>query len=247
MNKTWNKKIKRWDSRRQIALPGNYETTVAFCVEHILGMAQEAIDDHGYFAIALSGGSTPEAIYRAISHHPHDIDWSKTKLFWSDERVVPHNHPESNYHMAMKSGLEQLLLRSDNIFRMDTEKPPHQAAEDYEVMIKNQLISGRFDLVMLGMGEDGHTASLFPKTKALNSNKLVAANYIPKLKSWRLTLTMKAINQSHKAAIYLMGKSKAATFKKVVDGQDLPIQKVGTPHSPALWILDDAANSLAQL
>lgn len=243
--------IQAFDERRDIVIPGDSQETVRFCVDHFLTVAMKSIAQDGLFSAALSGGSTPKAIYAALAKDPRnqEIDWKKVFIFFSDERSVPPDQIESNFHMAMESGLNQLSIPKDNIFRMKAEKDIEEEALDYEQQIIQNIPNGQFSLVMLGMGEDGHTASLFPETHGLHTlNRLVIANYIPKLNTWRMSLTYECINQAKAIAIYVLGESKASIVKEVLLGpyqpDHYPIQKVGVPEHKALWILDKAAAAL---
>lgn len=236
------------DERRKLIIPGEAPITIIFCVEHFISLAKQAIKDRGAFFVALSGGSTPKAIFEHLSKPPYDkmVEWGKVHLFWSDERSVPQDHPESNYHMAMQSGLEKMPIPRDQIHRMRAEEKIEEGAALYEQEILKALGGRPFDLVMLGMGEDGHTASLFPHTEGLKvQNRQVIANYIPEKKTWRMTLTFECINQAENIAIYVIGASKKAMLVKVLFShyqfENYPIQKVGTAIHPALWIADEAA------
>ncbi len=239
------KSIQNFDERRDIVVPGDKEATLHYCVEHFIHLANEAINKKNTFSVALSGGSTPASIYRLLSQKENRdrVDWSKVLVFWSDERAVPPEDKESNYHMAMEAGLSRLPLDSNNIFRMKAESDIEENALEYEKLIQSHIPEGVFDLVMLGMGEDGHTASLFPQTHGLHSgNRLVVANYIPDKKCWRMTFTFKSINEASHSVIYVMGKNKAQMLEKALSGpytpDIIPIQRVGTLQKKALWILD---------
>jgi 6-phosphogluconolactonase len=242
---TWNATPQFYDERRDIAMPGDRVATIRFCVEHFISVANENISQKNSFVVALSGGSTPAAIFKSLSSNENrnKVDWSKVVLFWSDERAVPPSDKDSNYHMAMESGLNNLPLVTSRIFRMKAEENIEENALIYENQIREIIPTGFFDMVMLGMGEDGHTASLFPQTHGLHSgNRLVVANFIPNMNCWRMTLTFKCINQANNIVIYAMGNGKADILKKVLNGpyipDNLPIQKVGSLKNKALWILD---------
>ncbi len=245
------KTIQSWDERRDTIIAGNEPETIAFAAEHWIHTAQRSIQQRGRFAVALSGGSTPKAIFEFLSKNPSKLDWSKVWLFWSDERSVPPNHPDSNYRMAMQSGMEKLPIPPGQIFRMHAESEIEKNALDYEEKIRRLLDKHFFDLVMLGVGEDGHTASLFPHTKALEiTDRLVAANHVPEKKTWRMTLTFPCINQSFNIAVYALGKSKQMILPKVLEAaivSPYPASHIGTPEHKALWILDeDAGKFLVQ-
>lgn len=240
--------LKVLDNRRELVIPGETETTLNYCTEHFIFLAKSAIQDHGSFFVALSGGSTPKAIFELLTTAPFNqmVDWDKVHLFWSDERAVGPEHTDSNFHMAMHAGLGKMPIPENQIHRMQAEKNIEENALAYEQEIKDTLKGRPFDLVMLGMGEDGHTASLFPHTEGLKAqNRLVIANYIPEKKTWRMSLTFDCINQAENIAIYVLGASKKSILAEVLLSPDqfdhFPIQKVGTPTHHALWIVDLAA------
>lgn len=245
----WESQIESYDERRDIIIAGNTEDTINFCIHHFISTANESIEKRGKFCVALSGGSTPKAIFQGLANL-RKIDWSKVLIFWSDERSVPPTNPENNYLMAMESGLASLSIPPGNIFRMQAENDIENQAKEYEKLILSKVPEGIFDLVMLGMGEDGHTASLFPKTHALHTNQmLVAANYIPQKNTWRMTLTYDCINIARHIVIYVLGKNKASMLKTVLtssyEPDNFPVQRVGTATHKALWIVDqDAAEGL---
>ncbi|GAB5411705.1 MAG: 6-phosphogluconolactonase [Chlamydiales bacterium] len=224
-------------------VPGNKEETLAYAVNHWIETAKKAIAKNGSFRVALSGGSTPKAIYEKLSQeHTNSIDWSKVHLFWGDERTVPPTDPESNYKMAMDAGLAKLPIPKNQIHRMVAETNIEENATAYE-----QLLSTPLNLVMLGMGEDGHTASLFPNTAALSEkSRLVIPNLIPQKNTTRMTLTFPAINQAHAIVFYVLGDSKKDMIKKIFHEpeHEFPSQLIGTPQNKALWILDSSAAKL---
>lgn len=245
--------MKATESHRTLVTPGNEQETLQFCVEHFLSTANEAIEDHGYFAVALSGGSTPKAIFQALAlpENRSKTDWSRFLVFWSDERSISPDNVESNYHMAMESGWNQLPIPKNNIFRMVAEADIEKNAQAYETLIRTKIPSQHFDLVMLGMGDDGHTASLFPHTEALHvHDKLVVANHVPQKNTWRMTLTFECINTASHIAFYVIGANKKEMLKEVLTGayhpDTYPSQHVGTATHKALWIADDSAAALVR-
>ncbi len=247
----WKTAIQPFDQRRDLVIPGDEAETVRFCTTQWIELAQEAIQERGCFIVALSGGQTPHAIFKSLSQAEHQkrVDWSKVLLFWSDERDVPLNHPESNYFMAMEAGLKSLPFDPKNIFPVPREQNREEAARLYEEQIRAHVPSLQFDLIMLGMGEDGHTASLFPYTDALHANhRLFVANNIPQKQVWRLTMTYACMDLARTICIYVMGEKKKERVAEVLlegdDSDRLPVQRVGTPTHKALWILDRAAASL---
>lgn len=240
-----------WDDRRDLIIPGDEPATIAFCIKHFVTTAQKAIEKHDHFFVALSGGTTPKAMFAEITKPPYSeaIDWSKVHLFWSDERSVPPDHPDSNYKMAMDSGFASLPIPEKNIHRMKAEKDILEAAQVYEKEIRKTLHHHPFDLVMLGMGEDGHTASLFPHTEALEiTGRLAVANHVPQKNTHRMTLTFECINQARNIAIYVLGPKKKHVIAEVLSSPpqfaNLPAQRVGTPTHKALWITDKETGSL---
>lgn len=239
-------KVNSWDERRQILIPGDELATLDVSVRHFVSEAREAIQTNGAFRVALSGGNTPKKIFEKLSQPPYkeQIDWSKVWLFWSDERSVPPENEESNYKMAMDSGLKSLPIPKQQIHRMVAEDKIEENALKYEQLLKSHPL----DLVMLGMGEDGHTASLFPSTEGLKAtDRLVIANYVPQKNTWRMSLTFDAINSAKSIAIYVIGASKKHTLKEVFSTEEnpdrFPIQKIGNKEHKALWIIDEAAGA----
>lgn len=239
-----------WDERRKITIPGDKDETILFCAQHFAECAKKAIEDHGAFYVALSGGSTPKAIYNLLcKSYLNKIDWSKVHLFWSDERNVPPSELDSNYNMALRSGFDKISIPKENIHRMVAENEIEQNALEYEKTIDSVLKGAPFDLIMLGMGDDGHTASLFPGTLGLKeASRSVIANFVPQKNAWRMTMTFPLINQAKNIAIYVIGDSKKERILSVLSEKDesklLPSARVGSKEHPALWIADKEASSL---
>ena len=236
------------DVRRHVVVPGDHDQTLQYAIDQWIEIAKEAISRQGYFAVALSGGSTPKAIYAGLEKKQDALDWSKVLLFWSDERAVSKEDSQSNYRMAMES-FGKLPILPENIFPMNGLGDLEENAKAYEALINAHIPSKQFDLMMLGMGDDGHTASLFPKTHGLHApGRTVIANFLPDKDVWRLSVTFECINNSHKTVLYILGAGKAEMIKKVFSkphaGDLLPVQNVGTDTNPALYILDEAAASL---
>lgn len=232
------------DERRNLICPGNSEETIQFAVEHFIKTAKAAIDQQGAFFVALSGGSTPKKIYARLPSFQNAIDWKRVYVFWSDERSVPPSDPDSNYHMAMENGLKSLPIPKKQIFRMCAEADIEMNALLYENQIKTTLDGKPFDLIMLGMGDDGHTASLFPGTRGLHiQDRLVIANEIPQKKTWRMTFTLPLINAAKLAVFYVLGENKKERLSAVLHDPTLsaPAARVGTKAHPALWVIDDKA------
>lgn len=247
----WKQNLQAFDSRRDLIVPGDAQTTIQFCIHQFLKIAQNSIQKHGSFSVALSGGSTPKAIYQGLADPIHRalIDWSKVHLYWSDERSVPPYDPESNYRMAMDAAFGHLPIPPQNIHRMQAEGDIDEGALAYDKLIRAMLKPPKLDLMMLGIGEDGHTASLFPKTHGLHTHdRLAIANHIPQKNTWRMTLTYDCINAAHHIVVYAIGKNKQEILKDVLSEpyrpDDLPAQKIGTPANKALIIADREAAAL---
>lgn len=234
--------------KRHMWIGPNTDQAVFFAAEHWIATVIDAIDKRGLCAVALSGGSTPGKIFAALKKHPDRdrINYKRLFIFWSDERSVPPTSDESNYKNAMESGIDDLGIPKDQIFRMKAESAIQDNAKRYEELIYSHVPGGIFDLTMLGVGEDGHTASLFPNTKALTiSNRLVAANEVPQKQTWRMTMTYPCINASRSIAIYALGTQKGPIIQEIFkQKKSYPVTAIGTKANPALWILDRAAASL---
>lgn len=219
----------------------------------LCAIARTAIDERSRFVVALSGGSTPRALFNCLaSEHGTDIDWSNVLFFWSDERTVPPEHDDSNYRMARDTLLRPLGIEDGQIFRLHGEDDPHAAASAYEETIakvfdlNNFSQPPSFDLVLLGIGYDGHTASLFPNTQALvETTRWVVANEVSKLNTWRLTMTPSLINAARHVVFLATGANKAQAVSQVIGGsrkpEDHPGQLVWPKDGTLTWYLDRAA------
>lgn len=236
-----NPEIKKVDARRSLIVPGDAKITLQFCVEHFINCYQISVKRNDRFCVALSGGSTPKAIYEKLCSDPFvkQINWKKCWLFWSDERCVSPESSESNFRMAMEAGFKNMEIPQNQIFRMRGELSHNTAANEYNELVQKHVPNG-FDLMMLGLGEDGHTASLFPNTDGLQvEDRYAIANFVPEKNSWRLTLTFSCINQSKNIIFYVLGEKKRAILKKVLSSSDtFPAQKVGTEQHNAIFISD---------
>jgi 6-phosphogluconolactonase len=212
--------------------------------------AEEAISERGRFAVALAGGSTPESTYKTLAQDYADrIDWSKVHVFFGDERTVSPEDEDSNFRMVRETLLSH--IRVGSVHRMRCELPPTEAAADYERQLREFFGTDgvpAFDLILLGLGEDGHTASLFPETSALDvTDRWVVVNPVLKLETTRLTLTIPVINAGGAIAFLVAGEDKAAALKEVLEGDADPRAypaKFIRPGSGALtWMLDKGAAS----
>ena len=214
--------------------------------------AAEAVRDGRPFRVALSGGSTPRALYRRLTRPPYRaaIAWKRVRFFWGDERCVPPGSRRSNYRMARETLIDPLEIPPRQVFRMKGEQEPQAAARAYEQTLRRHAAGRpvRLDLVLLGLGEDGHTASLFPGTAALDpSRKIVAANYVAKFSEWRITLTYRALNAARRVVFVVSGAEKASAAAKILQKgsgwRELPASGVCPRRGSLLWLLDEAAAS----
>lgn len=222
-----------------------------------LKLANRAIAEHGAFSVALAGGATPRSIYSLLADPSfpqssgYEIDWKRVQLYWGDERCVPPDHPDSNYHMVFETLLSKTPIPLVNVHRMRGELGPVTASEEYEQILHAAFGSQlRFDLIMLGIGEDGHTASLFPETPAVQ----VADRWVvgvehrqpPEPLIDRVSLTLPAINSAYNIAFIVSGAKKAAILRRVLQpgsSRDklLPARLVQPSHGNLLWLLDEEA------
>ncbi|MCC7129450.1 MAG: 6-phosphogluconolactonase [Anaerolineae bacterium UTCFX2] len=229
-------------------------------VRRFIAAAEAAVERRGVFLVALAGGSTPRGLYARLAapEFAGYVDWSKTHVFWGDERCVPPNHPDSNFRLASHSLLEHVSIPSANIHRMHGELPPETATAEYEAELAGFFGSASaptsgftFDLTLLGMGEDGHTASLFPGSPALQiRDHWVAAvphTSPPEPLVDRLTLTLPALNASRSVLFLVSGEQKAAALRQTMMPADAASPKPAALIRPAqgdlLWLVDQAAAS----
>ncbi len=226
---------------RHTLQPGNKEKTVDAACQHLLDIGRAAIEKKGAFYLALSGGSTPLAIFAKLGKE--DLDWGKVHIFWSDERACAPQDAQSNYGQAMASGFKDLPIPKAQIHRMVAEQDIEDNALAYEERINTVVPDARFDLVMLGMGDDGHTASLFPRTKGLDETKrLVIENFVPQKDCFRMSFTYPLINQAHHVVIYVMGAGKGPMLAQIFGGaSDMKALPILGVTDRALWIMDEAA------
>ena len=207
------------------------------------------------FSMVLSGGSTPKLLYSLLATDPvfkEQIPWEKVHFFWGDERHVPPDHPESNYRMADECMFARLPVPPENIHRIKSEIPDaSRAAELYQQELSSffKLKAGqwpRFDCVLLGMGPDGHTASLFPQTVALDEQeRMVVADWVEKIQTQRITMTLPVLNNAESVVFLVSGENKAETLKMVLEGEKMPkrfpAQMIDPVHGKLLWFIDRAA------
>ena len=206
-----------------------------------LRAGREAIASRGRFLAALSGGETPRGAHAAIAARASELDWARVHLFWGDERCVAPDDPRSNYRMARETLLSRVPIPEANAHRWRTELPPAEAAALYEEELAPAAGAPPvLDFVFLGLGTDGHTASLFPDSTALSiTDRSCAANFVPSLGEWRLTLTYPALNAAREALFLVEGAGKREIVRKIREGGDYPAVRVKA--ATTLWFMDRAA------
>jgi len=222
--------------------------------ELFLRRAVDQVDASGSFCIALSGGSTPQHLFGLLAAEPYrsQMPWAHIHFFWGDERTVPPEHRDSNFGAANELLLSRVPVPAENVHRMAAERsPPERAAAEYDATLRrffklSEKEWPRFDLVFLGLGADGHTASLFPDTAALTeTHRLAVANYVEKLAAYRLTLTCPVFNHAACILFLVSGVEKAETLAEVlaaeVDGARYPAQLIRPADGQLLWYVDRAA------
>ncbi|HEY7355870.1 MAG TPA: 6-phosphogluconolactonase [Ktedonobacterales bacterium] len=244
---------------RHIETADSLDTLAHRAARRFYEAAERAIADplRGRFLVALSGGSTPRALHQALVAHYRDlIPWERVQVFWSDERCVPPDDPDSNYRMARETLLEHVPLPAENIHRMPGERGDYDAAAaDYEAEMRQVFgvppdVLLRFDLILLGMGPDGHTASLFPGTAALHeASRLVVANQGQKPPPQRLTFTYPLLNSARQVMFLVAGADKAEALRDVLSGQatidERPSVGVRPADGEVIWMVDREAMRLA--
>lgn len=222
----------------------------AAAAERIVVAAWQAIEARGAFHFVLSGGETPRPLYELLASELYRtrIDWGNVHVYWSDERFVPVDDPRSNAGMAWRALLGHVPIPAAQIHPMFCPKTPRQAAQDYEDLLRH-LGSGqlpRFDLVLLGLGADGHTASLFPGTATVAEQcRLVCDLYLPEQDMFRLTLTLPVLNQARQVLFMVSGTGKAAMLKQVLSegaaGEGPPARLIRPQDGEIVWLVDSAA------
>lgn len=237
----------------------NSEELSRVAAEQFASLAVEAVRDKGLFTVALAGGSTPRNLYAFLSSPEKpfraQLPWDRIFFFWGDERHVPPDHPDSNYRMAAETMLSGVTVPSENIFRIKGEiAVAAKAADEYEETLREffRLSEGqlpRFDLILLGIGPDGHTASIFPGSDVINeTRRLVVAPWIDKLKTSRVTLTPPVLNNAEAVIFLVSGSEKANALHSVLEGdyqpERLPAQVIRQNKSNVLWLVDQEAASM---
>jgi len=217
--------------------------------QEFLATANEAISARGQFLVALNGGGTPKRLFELLASTPDKMDWSRAHVFWGDERLVPVSESQNNYAMAKQTLLDRVPIPAENIHRVNTDLDPAEAVADYirtlERFATSPLRWPRFDLVLLGMGDDGHTASLFPGSPVEESVPVVAvtADYQGRPAN-RITLTPPVFNSAHKILFLVSGASKADALRHVLNGDSevqFPAVRIHPTTGTVQWFVDEAA------
>lgn len=237
-------------NEREVLILSDIEELSRQAAAKFIEIGQKSIEEKGVFTVALSGGSTPKSLFKWLTNNEFNnlIEWENVRFFWGDERHVPPNNDESNFKMANENLLAPLNIETENVFRWITELKAEVAADEYETNLreffkleKDDL--PRFDLILLGMGDDGHTASLFPNTKAIyETEKLAVANFVEKFDKFRLTLTPKVFNNAANVMFLIAGKDKAAALREVLEGkrevEKYPSQLINPTDGKLTFLID---------
>jgi 6-phosphogluconolactonase len=236
----------------QLAISDDAKSLVASLADKFCRLADSFIKHTGRFTVALSGGSTPKALYELLAtpEYQNRVNWSKVLFFLGDERCVPHDDGESNFLMINTALLSKIPIPKENVFATQgQDKDPKAAAAQYEESLK-KVFAGQgvpqFDLILLGLGPDGHTASLFPESDALKEEaRFYVANFVKKFDSYRLTLTYPVLNRAKEVIFLVSGDGKADIVKEVIEGKDkkYPSQFVQPKSGNLTWFMDRAAAS----
>ncbi|MGD0266489.1 MAG: 6-phosphogluconolactonase [Candidatus Methylomirabilota bacterium] len=246
-------------SQPEIRILADGDDLCRAAAEEFVRLADEAVRARGRFTVALSGGSTPEALYRLLAAEDGGfrvrVPWGQAHFFWGDERHVPPDHPDSNYRMASEAMLSRVPVPPGNVHRIPAENPDAaEAATEYAETLRTFFDAAagrfpRFDLILLGMGSDGHTASLFPGTDAIQEKiRLVAALWVEKLGAYRITLTVPVLNDAASVIFLVSGEGKAEALRAVLEGPHrpdrFPAQLVFPREGRLLFLVDLAAARL---
>ncbi len=243
------------DVAREVVVLPDLDAVSREAAERFVAIANDAIARNNRFTVALAGGSTPERLYRLLASDAYrdQVPWASVYFFFGDERCVPPDDAESNYRMARNALLAAVPIIPEQVFRMEGERDPQSAAMTYDATLGDVfgLTPGRvpqFDLILLGMGPDGHTASLFPHTEGLKViDRLAIANFVPKFDTWRLTLTYPVLDAAAHVLFLVGGAEKADAVQQVIEGpfnpDEYPSQGVRLADGTLTFLLDTAAAS----
>lgn len=237
-------------ARFEVRVLPNASEAARAAAEELAGAAERALSNRGVFRVALSGGRTPRALFRTLASRRFRgrVAWERTRIFFVDERCVAPTDDRSNYRMANDHLLAPLRIPETNVFRIRGEEEPGRAAREYARVLAREFPghAPRFDLVLLGVGADGHTASLFPGTRAVaERTKTVTSVHVPSQREWRITLTLPVFNAARRVVFVAPGKEKrgavAAVLRRKRGSPDLPASLVKPKRGSLVWILDEGA------
>ena len=216
--------------------------------DHVVSRFRAALQFRETFTLGLAGGSTPKALYELLAgdEFRRRIEWARVEVFFGDERCVPPDHADSNFKMAKEALLDHVPIPGDNVYRMKGELDAESAAVEYGRMLKERFGDDGLDLLLVGMGDDGHTLSLFPGTSALDEREhRCVANYVEKLDAWRITLTAPFANRSDQVLALITGDKKSAAVARLLEGdfdpRQTPIQLIRPGDGHFTLLLDAAA------
>jgi 6-phosphogluconolactonase len=239
----------------QVKIVPNSDALAHKAAQEFHRLSEAAVQERGRFSVALSGGNTPRAVYTLLASEHKELPWDRIHIFFGDERHVPPDHPDSNFRMASESLLSKVPIPEKNVHRIRAELEAEAAAKEYEQELREffHLTDHdwpRFDLIFLGIGEDGHTASLFPGSKALTeASRRVAANWVEKFQAFRITLTFPVLNHAAEVLFMVSGAGKAQILSEVLrpGNRKYPAQNVQPQNGQLLWLVDQDAGSLLRL
>jgi 6-phosphogluconolactonase len=247
--------------QRDVRILTNLDAIAKRVAQEFVQAATAAVSEKGSFSVALSGGSTPKALYSLLANETAlraQLPWDKMYFYFGDERSVGPDDADSNFRMANETMLSKVPIKPEQVFRIKGEyKDSEKAAQEYEQALRasfkiDEAQFPRFDLVLLGMGNEGHTASLFPGTKALHETKRIAVrNWVGKLYTDRITLTAPAINHAARVIFMVTGADKALALKSVLEGpyepEQLPAQMIQPSNGQLLWLVDTTAGGMLSI
>lgn len=225
----------------------NKEKLATEAAERVINVIGQATRENGLCNIALAGGKTPREVYSMLATDTYrdQVAWSNLHLFWGDERMVSPEHQDSNFRMVQETLLDRVNIPDGNIHRIRGEIAPEKAANEYAELLHNHFKEGLpcFDLILLGLGEDGHTASLFPGTDAVEEGERhVVAVYVPGLNTWRVTLTLPVLNAAREILFLVSGRSKADIVRRIISikqpAKEFPATMVNPENGTLHWMLD---------
>ncbi|MCL4132316.1 UNVERIFIED_CONTAM: hypothetical protein GTU68_001459 [Idotea baltica] len=224
------------------------ENLIKAAAEQFISVARSAIAKRGVFYVALAGGSTPKGLYKMLTTAPYmtQVDWARVHVFFGDERCVLPTHDDSNFKMASEAMLDAIAIPEGNVHRMPTELEPNDVATTYSATMIDIMGDLPLDLVLLGLGPDGHIASLFPDTPALTvTDALTTTLYVEKFDSWRVTMTYPVINAARQVIVFIAGQAKADIVQQITSETvtGLPVQRLA-PTGDYYWYMDNAAAGL---